>query len=87
MENNYGRFLESYINSLDKNKSSHIKEADYDFDDDRKCYIAETLLSKTILKIAKLYNCAYLDEDKADDLAEQFLDNIMDAELSASLKA
>ena len=87
MENNYSEFLESYVNSLEKNNGSHIKEASYDLDDDRKCYEAETLLSKTILKIAKLYNCTYLDEDKADDLAEQFLDNIMDAELSASSKA
>ena len=30
MENNYSRFLESYLNSLDKNKYSHIKEANND---------------------------------------------------------
>ena len=52
-----------------------------------KCNVAESLLSATIQKIAKLYGCNYVTEEKADDLAEQFLEAIIDVEETEAVNA
>lgn len=52
-----------------------------------KCNVAENLLSATIQKIAKLFGCNYVTQEKADDLAEQFLEAITDVEETEAVNA
>ena len=86
----HGGLNESVDASIDDEYDRLCKIQDNNDSDEiyiEKCNVAEHLLSKTIQKIATLYGCNYVTQEKADDLAEQFLEAIIDVEETEAVNA